>query len=98
MWFFRRPLCDPADGSEQTVEEWLRVSRAHSYLGASARYLRWMRELMEDPRKLPAIAEGQWRTLERILYDFDTAMPGKHRTTMDSIEQAFHRWLSEVKR
>ncbi len=96
-WFFRWPLCDTSEGTEQTVEEWLQTSRMRPFLTANARYLRWMRELLEECRNLSAITEQQWQMLGRILYDFDSVGTDARRINMDTIEKMFHEWLSQAK-
>ncbi len=96
-WFFRRPLCETNEASEQTVEEWIRASRLRPFLRANARYLQWIRELLEHCESFPDVAEREWQTLERIFYDFDSVGTGARRITMDAIEAMFHRWLSRVK-
>ena len=50
-WFYRRPLCETTGGGQDwtTVEQWIEESRMRPFLAANARYLRWMRELLEGP-------------------------------------------------
>jgi len=93
-WFFRRPLCDSSEGAPQTVEGWLKASRMRPFLSANARYLRWMRELLDDPENLRKITERRWRALEQILFDFDSIKTNAKRVNMDAIEKMFNEWLS----
>jgi Fe-S-cluster containining protein len=96
-WFFRKPLCDSADGKTHTVEGWLKESRARPYLEANARYLRCMKDLLERSGHLDDVTEDQWKQLEQILFDFDS-IKAAGRINMDSIEAMFHDWLSQIKR
>ena len=96
-WMYRRPLCDVNEAPERTVEEWLKISRMRPFLQANGRYLRWMRELLEQCERFPAVTGHQWRALERILYDFDPIDPHIKRINMDTIDKMFHEWLSHVK-
>lgn len=96
-WFFRRPLCETNEDAKQTVEEWVQTSRMRPFLRANARYLRWMRELLEECESFPSVSEREWQKLEQILYDFDSVRTGAGRITMDTIEAMFREWLSRVK-
>ncbi|UCD57163.1 MAG: YkgJ family cysteine cluster protein [Candidatus Hydrogenedentota bacterium] len=51
-WFLRRPLCETIGGAEQTVDQWIRTSRVRPFLAAGTRYLRWMRELLDENAKI----------------------------------------------
>lgn len=95
-WIFRRPLCETDKGSRQTVDEWLRESRARPFLEANSRFLRMMRALLENPETLPAVTEKQWQGLEKILYDFDSIQPNEKPMNMDRIEKMFYRWLTRM--
>ena len=68
-----------------TVEEWIRVSRLKPFLAANARYMQWIQQLLEERNTLRNISENQWRTLERILYDFDSIDPEIDHLSLDGI-------------
>lgn len=96
-WIYRRPLCETNEALGQTVEDWLRASRMRPFLAANARYLRWMRELLERCEDLSHLSDSQSETLGRILYDFDSIDPGTGRINMDTVDKMFHEWLSQIK-
>jgi len=97
QWFYRRPLCYPNEGPEQTVEGWLRTSDMGSFISANARYLEWMRTLLEEGENLSAVSESEWHSLEQILYDFDSIEGNAEEIDMDTINDMFHEWLSRIK-
>jgi Fe-S-cluster containining protein len=96
-WFFRRPLCEMDGGGEWTVEGWIKESRMRLFLAANARYLRWMRELLEGPEDLGEIPEEEWKALEAILFDFDSIERDRRRIGLDVIEEIFGQWLARVR-
>ncbi len=96
-WFYRKPLCTAGEGAPQTVDGWLKASRMNPFLTANARYLGWMRELLEDCEGLDKITEYQWQELEEILYNFDSVAPAGRRINMDIIEEMFTDWLSRTR-
>lgn len=95
-WFYRRPLCDAAEGKIRTVDEWLAESRIRPFLEANARYLRWMRILLDDPICFDAVTEKDWLELERILFNFDTLGPKAGRHSVYTIETTFQEWLDRL--
>lgn len=97
-WIYRKPLCKQNKVPEHTVDDWLRISRMQPFLKANARYLRWMRSLLEECANLSQIPESRWKSLGKILYDFDSVNPIAERMTMDGIEEMFLAWLLEARR
>lgn len=97
QWFYRRPLCYPHEGHEQTVSDWLRTSDMDSFIRANARFLDWMRMLLEEGENLSAIAEPDWRELEQVLYDFDYIGGNAGDIDMDIIDTMFKKWLSRIR-
>ena len=96
QWFFRQPLCRTDGGAERTVEEWIRVSRLKPFLTANARYLQWIRQLLEEHEILSGMPESQWKTLERILYDFDSINMESDRLFSKGIERAGRKNMGSV--
>lgn len=96
-WFYRRPLCETGGGQDWTVEDWIKESRMRPFLAANARYLRWMRELLEGPGDLGNISEEDWKALEAILFDFDSVEHDRRRANLDFIEEMFHEWHSRIR-
>jgi Fe-S-cluster containining protein len=94
------------DGAEQTVKEWVLASRLTPFLRANARYLRWMRDLLDRCEVLASLPEHQWQTLATILYDFDSHdsgnprrdRQGNSRVSVSVIERMFYQWLEGVNR
>jgi Fe-S-cluster containining protein len=96
-WIYRKPLCETDKAPEHTVEDWLQISHMRPFMTANARYLKWIRELLENTEYLPDIPERRWKALGKILYDFDTVNPITEKMTMDRIEEMFREWLSQTK-
>lgn len=95
-WFFRQPLCDSSAGKSWTVDNWLGESRMRPFLDTNARYLRWMRTLLEDPKLSDKVTEAEWKTLEQILFDFDSIKAKAGRRTIHTIENMFQSWLAQI--
>ena len=87
-WFFRQPLCRTDDGVEWAVEDWIRISRLKPFLSANARYLRWIRQLLEEHETLALVSEHRWNMLGRILYDFDSVDMEAYPLPLKGIDSA----------
>ncbi len=94
-WFFREPLCKPTKTAEQTVEAWIRRSELGPFLHANARYLKWMRLILEQYDDFGAITKNQLKSLSGVLYDYDSVAP-QRKITIHRIEEGLREWLSSL--
>ncbi len=110
-WFIRRPLCSAETVQEDTptrsaqskrdygngctVRKWISISEAKPFLAANKQFSSWMQALLGPSSRFASLPEGERRTVERILYDFDS-LPPEGRITYRRIDQMFRRWQSEL--